>query len=227
MEFPPLVQSTQSPLVASTDWFVLPRALSELAGRGRVRDAVPDDATRHEVESIWVPVWRVDAKVHGMSVMWSDVVDRSGPDVIIQGGPDPDWPPGRGTQKRRRRMGAALHHTRETKLVAARRGFPITPSMEIRVADLAPCDLAALDAPHVEPDLAREPMEKALLAELQPMMGTAYVDDARLCFVPLFVQRYRTGDDPEIYWAAVDGFRGKVVSESAPTLAKRMRRYFT
>ena len=205
---------------------MLPRALSELAGRGRAKDAVPDDATRHDVESLWVPVWRVDAKVHGMSFMWRDVVDRSGPDVVIQGGPDPDWPPGRGTKKRRRQMGAALHHTQQTKLVVARRGFPIEPKLKIRLADLAPGQSDALDAPHVEPDLPREAMEKSLLAELQPMMGTAYVDDARLCFVPLFVQRYRMGDDPEVYWAAIDGFRGKVVSESGPTLGARLKKLF-
>lgn len=208
------------------EWFVLPRALSELAGRGRAKDATPEDAERHEVESLWVPMWRVDVKVHGMSFMWSDVVDRSGPDVVIQGGPDPTWPPGRGTRKRRRRMGAALHHTQDTRSIAARSGFPIEPKMKIRLADLAPGSEDAFDAPRVLPDVPREPMEKSLLAELQPMMGTAYVDDARLCFVPLFVQRYRVDDDPAIYWAAIDGFHGKVVSECRPPLAARIKNLF-
>lgn len=207
------------------DWFVLPRALSEMAGRGRVRDAVPDDVERHEVESVWVPVWRVDAKVHGMSFMWSETEDRSQPDVVIQGGPDPTWPPGRGTRRRKRRLGAALHHTHEAELPVARKGFPIEPRMKIRTADLVPGELP-FDAPHVPPDLARDEMERTLLASLQPMMGTAYIDDARLCFVPLFVQRYRMDDDPAVYWAAVDGFRGKVVAQSQPPLAARIRKMF-
>lgn len=207
------------------DWFVLPHSLSDLAGRGRVKDAVPDDAIRHDIEFIWVPVWRVEVSGHGVSFAYSEVDVRTGPDVVIQGGPDPDWPPGRPTTKRRRRMGASIHHSRDTHLVCARLGFPIRPNVKIRLADLQPGD--ALDTHHVVPDYPQQTMEQRVLTEQRPLLGQAYIDDARLCFVPLYVQRYRMRDDPSVYWAAVDGFRGKVASANHQTLGDRLKQFFT
>ncbi len=206
------------------DWFVLPHALSDLAGRGRVKDAVPDEAICHDIEFIWVPVWRVEVSGHAVSFAFREEV-RTKPDVVIQGGPDPDWPPGRQTKKRRRRMAASTAHTHHTHLVCARLGFPIRPDMKIRLADLQPGD--ALDTQHVVPDYPQHTMEERMLAEQRPLLGQAYIDDARLCFVPLYVQRYRMRDDPSVYWAAVDGFRGNAVSANHQTLGNRLKQFFT
>ena len=223
-----------------------------MVGEGRARDAVTgrtlgpadlDPAEIGPVESIWIPLWRVQGSADSFSIGFVRTVEtiRRAPDVGVLGGPGRRPPDSRkrGRTHRRERTlpsGGFRHHD-GTMSILARRGFPIVPAptLAIPLADLVPSAEARLEPDSVVlPDLGREAAaeaaEHALRRRGEPSSAlfaqvATNISDARLVFYPLYVVRYRYGGEaveggPSIFFAAVSGTTGKVVASHHPSAFK-------
>lgn len=261
--FSPLVQPPAEPLdLDATEAWGLPRTVGQMVGAGRARDAVlggafrPADVDRAElgeVEAIWVPLWRVEGSVDSFAIGLTETVRtiRSGPDagVLGGGGRRPPRSPRKRVRTKRSVLptGGYSHHDGVVP-VLARRGFAIDPSRKVKLrrADLVKVDELGLDpASTVLPDLPREEAEEVAKRHLrrrgQPGGNTLFakvdtkIADARLCYYPLYVLRYRYGGEavdggPRTFFVAVSGTTGKVVASEHPSawrsVGSKLRRLF-
>jgi hypothetical protein len=227
VSFPPLITKPSAPVVDEPA-FVLPRSVSEMAGKGRAKDAVtrgflkPRDietAEISEVEKIFVPLWRIEGSVDGFHIGLGEITNSRG-----RSRPFP--------------TGGFRHHD-GTLSVLARRGFAIDPSLKVKIPkkDLVPYADAPIDpSERVEPDVPRELAEKrarkllqrkgeprsALYAKVDVEIG-----EVTLCYYPLWVVRYRYGGEaieggPEVFFAAISGTTGKEVASQHPSALRSL-----
>ena len=232
MSFPPLIHPPTRPLELSDDEvFVLPRTIGAMVGEGRARDAAregflrPADIDRaefHEVEKIWVPLWRVEGSVDGFHVgLTRFETSRGRAGVMPTGG---------------------FRHHDGTLAVLARHGYPIDPAGKVKIpkADLVPLSEHRLRneaAERVLPDVTREDAvaqaEQLLRRKGQPSNALyakvdVQVKDVLLCYTPLYVCRYRYGGEaveggPAIFFTAIDGTTGKVVASHHPSAWRSLK----
>ncbi len=260
---PPLVQPTATPLdLDEVQAWAIPCAIGAMVGKGRARDAItegvlrPADIAEAEIEPaalVWLPLWRVEGSVDAFSVGLTRTARTvlSGPDVGVLGGPG-RRPPRSPKKRARVRQGVLPHggysHRDGVVPVLARAGFPIDPSAKVtlQLADLVPladAELApeATIAPDVPSAEAERHARRILARRGQPRGNTLFakvdveVRDARLCFYPLFVARYRYGGEaveggPRVFFTAVSGVTGKVVASEHPgalrSVGSKLRRLF-
>jgi hypothetical protein len=220
---------------APIDWspelaFAVPASFSEMAGKGRARDAVkarwlrPADLDRAVVappQRLWIPVWRVEGAVDGFHVG----LERSG----AKGG-------------RILPTGGYRHHD-GVVLVPARRGFPIdvcerTTLTGQPAAAMARGDLRAFGAvapPEdelVQPDVSgRDAESEATLRfrrQGEPQRALYASVDVKirasdLVFHPVWAVRYlyageaSEGTESE-YYAAISAHTGELVGERHPSV---------
>lgn len=222
MRPPALQRAAARPIAWSpSDAFVVPASLGEMAGKGRVRDAVrarwlrPADLERAELaeaELVWLPLWRVEGAVDGFHL--GVTTHTRGSRMLPTGG---------------------FTHQDGTVLVPARGGLTIDPSGTAKVArgDLRPYESAPPpDDVRIEPDVEQRVAEDEAQLRLrrrgQPAQALyANVEvklrSTELVFLPLWVVRYNyageasDGAESE-YHAAVSAHSGEVVSERHPPL---------
>lgn len=259
--FPPLISPPSHPLdLENVEAFTVPKSIGKMVGEGRARDAVtrnvlrPADLETAELEPvqlIWVPLWRFEATADSFHLrldrMW---IPESSSGPIIQGGSGRRPP--RSPRRRRGQSvvtpGGGFRHRDRTVAVLGRAGFPIDPSAKISIAltDLVPALNAQLDAQStVLPDVPQEDAQEGAVTTLRRAAEPSNalfskvdvnVRDARLCFYPLYVQRYRYGGEAveggaSIFFAAVSGQSGKVVATRHPSalrsVGSQLRRLFS
>ena len=95
--------------------------------------------------------------------------------------------------------------------------------------------------PDLEPGDAEASARRKLARRGQPKGNTLFakvdvdVQDVRLCFYPLYVQRYRYGGEaveggPRTFYVAVSGTTGKIVASEHPgalrSMGSKLRRFF-
>lgn len=261
MSFPPLITPPTSPLeLDDQEVFLLPRTIGTMVGEGRARDAVTEGVLRPAdiesaeigpIEAIWVPFWRIQGSVDAFSIDLRETVDvvRRGKDVGVLGGGGqrpPKAPRGHTTTRRRTRPQGGFRHQDATLAILGRHGFPIDPGpkLKLSLSDLIPAAEGKLDAkttvlPDTTEDEARETAEHTLRRRGQPNSAlfasvNVTLRDARLCFYPLYVVRYRYGgeavDGSSIFFVAVSGTTGKVVASHHPgvlrSVGSRFKRLF-
>jgi hypothetical protein len=221
---PPLEKRAATPIAWSKETTqALPATFSEMACKGRVRDAVaarwlrPADLSRAEIgvaERIWLPVWRIEGAVDGFHLGLRATQGRGRAAVLPTGG--------------------FSHHDGDL-LVPARRAFTIELSERARIArgDLRRfSEVAPPEEECIEPDVDRAAAEEEATLRLrrrgEPRQALyASVDvkirSAELCFQPLWVVRYLyAGEASEgkesTYHAAISGHSGELLSERHPPL---------
>lgn len=235
-----------------------------MVGEGRARDGVTegvlrpadiDEAEMHEIEPIWIPLWRVEGSSDTFSIDLVHTIETIRgrvPDAGVLGGgakrpPDSRDRKGKTRTRRRTLPAGGFRHRDGTMSVLARRGFPIDPGLGVRIpkADLIPVTEAKLDPElTVLPDLPREDAagaaEHALRRRGEPRSAlfasvSTRIEDARLVFYPLYVARYRYGGDAveggsSIFFVAVSGTSGKVVASHHPSawrsVGSKLKRLF-
>lgn len=231
----PLNPPPSSPIAwTEAEAFAVPASFSEMAARGRARDAVRerwlrpadlDGAVFGPPERLWVPLWRFEGSADGFHLALHHLSDARGRGRILPSG--------------------GFIHKDGSMLVLARGGCPYDPSSKATIerADVRP--LVEVEIPEAEkvlPDVPKERAEEDARAKLrrlgQPSSALYAQVDVRitasqLVWLPMWIVRYRykgeaTGGAESEYHSAISARTGAVVSERHPpalaSIASRLRR---
>ena len=221
---PPLALRAAHPVGWSAEaTLAVPASFSEMAGKGRARDAVkarwlrPADLDRATVgppQRLWIPLWRVEGAVDGFHVGLRASGSPGRARVLPTGG---------------------FRHEDAVVLVPARQGFPIDVSERAVVArgDLRPqLEVAPPDDEIVEADVSREAAEDEARLRLrrrgEPQQALYASVDVKIRAVdpvlyPVWGVRYldageASGGTESEHYAAVSAHTGATVGERHPSV---------